>query len=91
MKAALLLSAIWLAGCARSSGDLAAGRPFFREAARELGVAFDHDPKLQGKFYLTEVMGSGVAMFDATTTATSICISCRDTLTAEPTSFSRIV
>jgi hypothetical protein len=38
---------------------------WFREAAEASGVSFRHDPRPGGKFHLTEIMGSGAALFDA--------------------------
>jgi enediyne biosynthesis protein E4 len=53
---AVLLSAGALAG------QLAA--PPFHEAAAQAGLAFVHDNGARGRFYLPEIMGSGVALFD---------------------------
>jgi enediyne biosynthesis protein E4 len=38
--------------------------PIFREAGRELGLRFDHFIGATGEFYMPEIMGSGVALFD---------------------------
>jgi len=38
--------------------------PTFREAARESGLAFHHFTGATGQFYLPEIMGAGVALFD---------------------------
>src|SRR5581483_5656205 len=38
--------------------------PLFREAAAETGLSFVHDNGGRGQFYLPEIMGSGVALFD---------------------------
>jgi predicted nucleotidyltransferase len=40
------------------------GRPLFREVAAESGLDFVHDPGLSGRFYMPEIMGSGVALLD---------------------------
>ncbi len=39
-------------------------RPLFREVAAETGLTFVHDNGGRGQFYLPEIMGSGVALFD---------------------------
>ena len=38
--------------------------PLFREAASETGLKFQHFTGATGQFYLPEIMGSGVALFD---------------------------
>jgi hypothetical protein len=38
--------------------------PLFREVAAETGLNFVHDNGGRGQFYLPEIMGSGVALFD---------------------------
>jgi hypothetical protein len=38
--------------------------PLFTEAAGQLGLDFQHYNGMTGKFYLPEIMGSGVALFD---------------------------
>jgi hypothetical protein len=40
------------------------GAPLFREAAAETGLTFTHDNGGRGQYYLPEIMGSGVALFD---------------------------
>jgi len=45
--------------------DAAVNRPLFREAPEaETGLRFVHDNGGRGQFYLPEIMGSGVALFD---------------------------
>jgi hypothetical protein len=39
-------------------------QPIFREAAAETGLDFRHFTGATGRFYLPEIMGSGVALFD---------------------------
>jgi hypothetical protein len=39
-------------------------KPLFREAAAETGLRFQHFIGSTGKFYLPEIMGAGVALFD---------------------------
>ncbi|MGH9160659.1 MAG: CRTAC1 family protein [Vicinamibacteraceae bacterium] len=43
---------------------LAANAPPFREAAREVGLAFTHVNGASGEYYMPEVMGAGAALFD---------------------------
>lgn len=38
--------------------------PIFREVAAQVGLKFHHYNGMTGKFYLPEIMGSGVALFD---------------------------
>jgi len=45
------------------SGDTKS-RPFFRDVAAETGLTFRHFTGAAGDFYLPEIMGSGVALFD---------------------------
>ena len=52
-----------LAGCARRLPPPVAG-PSFREAAAETGLRFQHFTGATGRFYLPEIMGSGVALLD---------------------------
>jgi hypothetical protein len=47
-----------VAGCSRQPD------PLFREAAAETGLKFQHFTGATGQFYLPEIMGSGVALFD---------------------------
>ncbi len=43
---------------------LAPVTPFFREIASQAGLAFFHVTGASGKFYIPEIMGPGVALFD---------------------------
>ncbi len=43
---------------------LRAGEPLFVESAASAGLAFTHVNGASGKYYLPEMMGSGVALFD---------------------------
>jgi hypothetical protein len=52
-----------LAGCARQAEVERAGARF-REVARESGLRFQHFTGATGQYYLPEIMGSGVALFD---------------------------
>ncbi len=38
--------------------------PFFREAAEEVGLTFHHFAGTSGQYYMPEIMGAGVALFD---------------------------
>ena len=52
-----------LAGCAgQHAVDRAGVR--FRDAASQSGLRFQHFTGATGQFYLPEIMGSGVALFD---------------------------
>ena len=46
----------------KSVGSLPA--PAFHEVAEQVGLRFQHYNGMTGKFYLPEIMGSGVALFD---------------------------
>ncbi len=41
------------------------GKPLFHDATEETGLLFHHYPGLSGHHYMAEIMGSGVALFDA--------------------------
>jgi hypothetical protein len=41
-----------------------AGAPLFREAAAETGLRFHHSSGATGRYYMPEIMGPGVALFD---------------------------
>ena len=60
------LAAVMLALCAVAGGASAppAAEPLFAERAAESGLAFTHVNGATGGYYLPEVMGSGVALFD---------------------------
>jgi hypothetical protein len=70
-----LVVAITLAGCSRAGGASATGardaRPasksaaLYREVTAEVGLAFRHHVTVGGSYALPEIMGSGVAVFDA--------------------------
>ncbi len=51
-------------GCQRKSEEPAASPAIFREAAAEAGLTFRHKSGAAGEFHMTEIMGSGVALFD---------------------------
>ena len=38
--------------------------PLFREAAEEVGLKFHHFPGTMGQYFMPEIMGAGVALFD---------------------------
>jgi hypothetical protein len=46
------------------TGTSLAGKEAFRDIARESGLVFDHFIGASGEFYLPEIMGPGVALFD---------------------------
>ncbi len=62
MRAAAVALACLLAACSPRAGE--APGPRFREAAAETGLDFHHFTGATGKFYLPEIMGSGVALLD---------------------------
>jgi len=54
-----------LAACSRPSAtEQPASRPLFREAAAETGLDFQHFIGSTGQYYMPEIMGAGVALFD---------------------------
>ncbi|PYV12803.1 MAG: hypothetical protein DMG07_16310 [Acidobacteria bacterium] len=55
----LALAGLWSAGPA-----LGPVTPAFREAAAETGLEFRHFTGATGQFYIPEIMGAGVALFD---------------------------
>src|SRR5436309_996176 len=62
-KALLCVSvALWLTGLAFMSNSVPA--PIFREAAEETGLRFRHFTGATGEFFMPEIMGPGVAVFD---------------------------
>jgi hypothetical protein len=67
MRAALLLGILALCGCGReSSGGPSSSDGFFRlRAETAAGVGFRHDNGARGRLYMPEILGSGVAIFDA--------------------------
>jgi enediyne biosynthesis protein E4 len=58
LRLLLPLLLICISSCRRSP------EPLFRDVAEESGLVFQHVPGLSGKFYLPEIMGSGVALLD---------------------------
>ncbi len=54
---------LWVAGCA-TGPDAPADEPWFREAAAETGLNFEYFVGASGDYFLPEIMGSGVALFD---------------------------
>jgi hypothetical protein len=59
--AAAILGGLLLSACSRSA---ATAKPSFRDIAAESGLRFRHFTGATGKFYLPEIMGSGVALID---------------------------
>jgi hypothetical protein len=57
-RALLPFILVGITGCHPAAG------PLFRDVAQESGLVFQHVPGLSGKFYLPEIMGSGVALLD---------------------------
>src|SRR5437764_11904727 len=53
-----------IAVCASARGREAPPDPIFVESAAATGLTFSHVNGATGKYYLPEVMGSGVALFD---------------------------
>lgn len=47
-----------------SANDKVQSTPIFREVAHEVGLDFHHYTGATGEFYLPEIMGPGVALFD---------------------------
>src|SRR5205807_3022587 len=44
--------------------DLPSQVPLFREVAEEVGLKFHHFTGANGEYYMPEIMGAGVALFD---------------------------
>ena len=44
--------------------EAGAAQPLFREAARETGLVFQHFTGATGDYFLPEIIGAGVALFD---------------------------
>ncbi|HLH40855.1 MAG TPA: CRTAC1 family protein [Bryobacteraceae bacterium] len=62
MRAAAIALACLLAACSPRASQ--SPNPRFRDAAAETGLDFHHFTGATGKFYLPEIMGSGVALLD---------------------------
>src|SRR5215472_8200754 len=63
----LLLSGLATGAKVRGSSQLitaASSVPLFREVAEEVGLKFQHFNGATGEFYMPEIMGAGVALFD---------------------------
>ena len=64
----LTLLSLGLAGRARLPWSLAKSFPspipLFREVAEEVGLKFHHFTGATGEFFMPEIMGAGVALFD---------------------------
>lgn len=61
ITAAVLFTSFMLLSCSRPGSP---SRPAFREVAAETGLRFRHFTGATGKFFLPEIMGSGVALLD---------------------------
>ncbi len=62
-----IIKALGAAGLARGvplPGAPAAEPPLFRDVAAEVGLDFQHFNGATGQYYMPEIMGSGVALFD---------------------------
>ena len=57
-------SAVLFASCALALSTPRAAQPLFVESAAATGLTFNHVNGATGKYYMPEVMGSGVALFD---------------------------
>jgi hypothetical protein len=55
---------VLLIACARNDSSGAPKANWFREAAAESGIVFQHNPGAKGQFHLPEIMGSGAVLFD---------------------------
>src|SRR5213593_4390657 len=52
------------ASAASSASELPKGVAWFTDAAKEAGIDFVHFNGMSGEFYISEIMGAGVALFD---------------------------
>ena len=52
------------ARAASSPSELPKGEAWFTDAAKEAGIDFVHFNGMSGEFYISEIMGAGVALFD---------------------------
>lgn len=59
-----IATAIALAGCGSMQTENPSPQPLFREAAEETGLIFHHFIGATGNYYLSEIMGPGVALLD---------------------------
>lgn len=65
MRWVLVAVATLLASCQKSETPRpSVASPMFRNIARETGLNFQHVNGATGQFYMPEIMGSGVALFD---------------------------
>lgn len=48
-----------------TAAKTSAGKPVFRDATAETGLVFHHWPGLSGRHLMAEIMGGGIALFDA--------------------------
>src|SRR5689334_4818712 len=62
IRASTTAFAICLGSC--SSGGGQAGDPRFREVSAEAGIQFRHFTGATGAWYMPEIVGAGVALFD---------------------------
>jgi len=62
---ALPLILLASACCGSACGDAPSASPWFVDRTRELGIDFRYEAGDSGAFHLPEVMGAGIAMFDA--------------------------
>ncbi len=68
---AATLSVLLITGCREphgagtSTGDTPPARVWFTEITEEAGVDFRHESGARGQLYMPEIMGGGVALFDA--------------------------
>src|SRR5438876_1649866 len=64
----VLLTSLALAGVPRNTFSAprgpASSAPIFREVAAEVGLDFHHFTGATGEYYMPEIMGAGVALFD---------------------------
>src|SRR5262245_22003935 len=65
----LVVSAGVISGCFRAgnsseAGDPATGPPWFADITEESGLHFDHDAGPVESYFVPQIMGSGVALFD---------------------------
>src|SRR5438045_2406960 len=62
LKGMVLALAACLVGCNRGGQSESGAGELFQEV--DAGLKFTHRNGASGKFYMTEIMGSGVALFD---------------------------